>query len=591
MGRDSMSEYRFWAHRALILFTTYLMLSCLNEGCGSGNGTSPEAQLGAIHVDAEPDSVRIEWLLTGPSSFVFYGLGDDTLSGLAAGAYTMTWPDVLGRVTPSPNPQSLLLEPGGVTRFTGLYAGIGELHVDVDPDFIVAIWRLECPGGLVQDGTGDHLFADMPEGDYLLRWGDQAGYRTPVPSQSARHLGAGAALTYHGQYVPVGTLSIDPEPDELSASWRVLGPAGLQAESAGDTILTDLDAGCYIVEFLHESGWLDPSPNPIVSCLVAGSSQVAQGVYSRAASLFLEPEPYGIRAPWTVSGPNGFSRAGNGSSAMRDIAPGTYTVVWHPYGGWQDPSPDTQLVSLTAGESAVSSWRYDWAAFRSLPANTFSMGSPPEEPGRLADEQLHPVTLTKSFAISPVEVTQDQWLLFMTSNPSPVDCGDCPVSGISWFEAVRFCNAVSSAFGLTPPYQINGASVTWNQSANGYRLPTEAEWEYACRSGTSTPQSSAGMWYVMNSGGRARSVGELACNAWGLYDMHGNANEWCWDWFGAYQLPAATDPIGSVSGTERVYRGGYWALASPDCRSARRLRSSPTERPAGAGLRLVRTVN
>ena len=283
LGRGSMNRYRLGAHSARILLSIYLLSFCLNAGCGSGDGTSPEARLGIVYVDAEPDSVQIGWLLTGPSSFAFYGLGDDTLSGLAAGAYTMTWPEILGRVTPSPNPQSLLLGPGGTVEFTGHYAGIGELTVNVEPDFITAVWHLEGPGGLAESGTGDHVFTDMPEGDYLLLWGEQAGYRSPIPIQSTMCLGAGAAFAYYGQYIPIGALSVDPEPNEIVAPWRIIGPAGFQTEGLGDSTLTDLVAGCYTVEFLHRNGWVDPSPNSIVSCLAAGSSQVVQGIYSRAA--------------------------------------------------------------------------------------------------------------------------------------------------------------------------------------------------------------------------------------------------------------------------------------------------------------------
>jgi formylglycine-generating enzyme required for sulfatase activity len=131
----------------------------------------------------------------------------------------------------------------------------------------------------------------------------------------------------------------------------------------------------------------------------------------------------------------------------------------------------------------------------------------------------------------------------MGHNPSYSGEYDWQVEGVSWFEAVEYCNRLSRHDGLTPAYTINGENVTWNRSANGYRLPTEAEWEYACRAPTAT------------FSGRRNNFGGLD-HPWGLLEMPGELYEWCWDWYADYPSGTFTDPAGAVSGTHRIMRGG-----------------------------------
>lgn len=122
----------------------------------------------------------------------------------------------------------------------------------------------------------------------------------------------------------------------------------------------------------------------------------------------------------------------------------------------------------------------------SLPAGSFSMGSSEDEPWRSADETLHTVTVS-AFSISAYEVTQREYAALMGENPSAFQGESLPVEGVSWYDAIAYCNARSAAEGLTPAYTVDGSRVTWDLSSDGYRLPTEAEWEYACRAGTATP--------------------------------------------------------------------------------------------------------
>ena len=194
---------------------------------------------------------------------------------------------------------------------------------------------------------------------------------------------------------------------------------------------------------------------------------------------------------------------------------------------------------------------------------SFVMGSSDSEFGYSSREGPQHQVTASPFLIGKYPVTQAEYQEMMGVNPSEFKGANLPVEQVSWFDAVEYCNRLSLREGLTPAYTINGNNVRWNREANGYRLPTEAEWEYACRAGTDTPFYSGSLvdnagWHSGNSGGQTRPVGEKEPNSWGLYDMHGNVLEWCWDWLGDYSGEAQTDPQGPSAGTRRVYRGGSW---------------------------------
>lgn len=242
-----------------------------------------------------------------------------------------------------------------------------------------------------------------------------------------------------------------------------------------------------------------------------------------------------------------------------------------------------------------------------LPAGAFLMGSPPDEWGRRDDEQQRVVTLTRPFYLGAHEVTQAQWQAVTGRNPSFLyDCPDCPVERITWYEAVAFCNELSKRFGFKPAYAIQDTLVSWDPEADGIRLPTEAEWEYACRAGTPSvfntgdcldtdqanylgydPQKGCrkGLWR-----GQALEIGQFPPNPWRLHDMHGNVSEWVWDRHALTGHAPATDPPGPDRGAERVFRGGNYRELGRHCRSAVRQKAAPGERLPYVGLRLARSA-
>ncbi|MGA2445245.1 MAG: SUMF1/EgtB/PvdO family nonheme iron enzyme [Opitutaceae bacterium] len=214
---------------------------------------------------------------------------------------------------------------------------------------------------------------------------------------------------------------------------------------------------------------------------------------------------------------------------------------------------------------------------------TFTMGSPASESGRSSDEGPQTqVTLTEGYWLGKTEVTQAQWEALMESIPSKFMGPDRPVEQVFWSDAMEFCRKLTererSAGRLPEGYE--------------YTLPTEAQWEYACRAGTTGQYGGDGNlddmgWYRQNSGNTTHPVGQKQANAWGLYDMHGNVWEWCLDWYGNYPGGSVRDPTGPASGTGRVGRGGGWGSYAIGCRSAFRSGGVSGYRFNGLGFRLA----
>ena len=230
-----------------------------------------------------------------------------------------------------------------------------------------------------------------------------------------------------------------------------------------------------------------------------------------------------------------------------------------------------------------------------IPAGKFTMGSPAGEKGRQPSEEQFAVTLTKPFALGKTEVTQGQWKQVMGTEPwegqDYVQAHkDCPATFVSFFDAVEFCET------LTVLERKAGRL----KDAEEYRLPTEAEWEYACRAGTTTAFSFGAdakqlgdyAWFkgnALDAGEQyAHKVGLKKPNPWGLYDMHGNVWEWCSDWYGD-KLPGGADPFCPEGGSLRVDRGGGWMGIPVLCRSAFRFSDDPLYRSGDLGFRVARS--
>jgi formylglycine-generating enzyme required for sulfatase activity len=252
--------------------------------------------------------------------------------------------------------------------------------------------------------------------------------------------------------------------------------------------------------------------------------------------------------------------------------------------------PPPELITTRIGRIAL----------KLIPAGEFWMGSPDRDREAFDDEKpRHNVQISEAYYLGVTPVTQAQYEAVVGKNPSRFPRQpDNPVESVSWFEAAWFCNKLSQKERLMPYYVIRGSKRVLVAGGPGYRLPTEAEWEYACRAGTETRYGFGGdevrltehAWYSANSEGRTWPVGRRRPNAFGLYDMHGHVWEWCWDGYdeGYYQQSPEVDPLGAEEAACRVIRGGSWNDVPRDVRSASRVRLAPQVRFNYLGLRAAR---
>ena len=274
------------------------------------------------------------------------------------------------------------------------------------------------------------------------------------------------------------------------------------------------------------------------------------------------------------------------TSAVYDLSPGSayHVAVKACKDGGFDCSDYSNIHDVTI--PLVSTFKNSLGQeFKLIPAGTFTMGSPSDEPGRSNVEIQHQVTLTQPFFMETTEVTQAQWQAVMGSNPSHHSwCPTCPVETVSWDDAQSYITKMNA------------------RGEGTYSLPTEAQWEYAARAGSTTAFYNGHItkphdddrnldaigWNHYNSDYRTHPVAQKTPNAWGLYDMSGNVWEWCQDWYGVYSSRAVTDPTGPSSGSYCVLRGGCFDDYALLCRSAVRSRHGPGSGRRFQGFRLTR---
>jgi formylglycine-generating enzyme required for sulfatase activity len=454
---------------------------------------------------------------------------------------------------------------------------------------------------------------------------------------------------------PTGTIIINREPNNIGAPWQLTGPDALNEMGFGDAVLGEMALGSYTLTWGAVAGWTAPDPASATQTLADNGTRTFTGTYVvEAGTITIDPEPNSISAPWQVTGPNGFNESGTGDLTFADLTAGDYTLTWGAVASWPTPSPAAVTQTMTAEGSLAFTGLYVPSGFVAITAGTFVMGSPRDEPGgdhynsSPNGEALHQVTLTHGFYVQSTEVTNQQYrdmaqwayeqgvaivvgdsnlcdnldgsvlvLKYLGSEPREISFNngvfscvnpDHPVKDVTWFGSAAYCDWLSLHQGSVRAYNHR----TWQCNAGnpytaaGYRLPTEAEWEYACRAGSTTAFANGPItdllcndqnldqmgWYCGNAANGTHAVARKLPNAWGLYDMHGNVREWCNYWRVKYKGDI-TDPVGPatdpVTDASRVIRGGGWNYAAQWCRSAARDAMNPAGSCNWLGFRPVRS--
>lgn len=270
-----------------------------------------------------------------------------------------------------------------------------------------------------------------------------------------------------------------------------------------------------------------------------------------------------------------------------ETTPATYCVIDLSAGANATSYPVTYLAEPPSGGFNVDEYKTTKLVLRRIEAGTFIMGDDQED-------ESHRITLTKPFFCGLFEVTQKQYALVTGANPSSFSGDTLPVNKVSY----NMIRGSSNGAKWPSSSAVDSSSFMGKLRARtglDFDLPMEAQWEYACRAGTTTTYSYGNsangnyMWYTSNSDSKTHSVGSKSANPWGIYDMHGNVWEWCLDWYGT--LAYGTDPKGSSSGSNRVERGGSWYDAADRCTSSHRRSTTPSSEFSYYGFRLVRTLS
>jgi len=445
--------------------------------------------------------------------------------------------------------------------------------------------------------------------------------------------GGDGGVTFAKPYEPLEGAEwyVGADPGEGNGTPLALsGSVGMARDLSDVAIPLNLPPGSYDVNVRvrDEAGrWSNPLKRRfnLYSTVVAAAQRSASKLVDLEFDLIHGPRNYTVVV--LVSNDGGLTWAVPTASVTGDVganvSPGHgKKVVWHAGEDWDNGFSEDMRFRVIAYETVQDTP----AGFVAILPGGFTMGSPDGEPGRASDEAERTVTMKKPFFIKNSEVTWTEWNAVRNQgaaygytdiaagrNGLNGDAtGNHPVTEVSWMDVVKWCNLRSEIEGRKPVYHsdasLNPATVVrtgiptvhafWN--AGGYRLPSEAEWEYACRAGTTTafhsgvitdtvtdPNLGLVGWYAANSGGNTRVVRGKPANARGLFDMHGNVREWCWDTYGTYASGPQWDPVTGAGGSFRAIRGGDWNDDAALCRSAARTSSGQNSRSTDIGFRIA----
>jgi formylglycine-generating enzyme required for sulfatase activity len=458
-------------------------------------------------------------------------------------------------------------------------------------------------------------------GDKVAGTTISAGLLKVAEDETVKELTIEAALS--DKTATVYALIIGNEGDREKNGLTVSPSTVLLAQGEQQTFTAELDDGGAAENVTWSvTGGVDPAnlvSNGVLTVAVGESAEkltvtASQGALSGTALVIVlgneaEPVPvnYGVRVkPQTTSVLKGktvsFEAYTSASASGSKITSG---LTWDVFGGGEGTkitgagdgagaltvSAEENAVHLTVraksddGSYGTAVVKVSAPGMAKIPSGSFE---------RTVSGKNYTITLSP-FLIGSCEVTQKEWTDMMGNNPSSFSGDDHPVENVNWYDALRYCNELSKDEDLDPVYEIGDGgtpTVEADFSKNGYRLPTEAEWEYAAcggqnysYAGSNTPDDVA--WHSGNSGRKTHPVGEKLPNGYGLYDMNGNVWEWCWDWETAYAGENETDPTGPESGMKRVNRGGAWDRDGKDAVSSR-YSDGPTYKGSTLGFRVVR---
>ncbi len=571
----------------------------------------------------------------------------DTVTVTVPGEYTVTWGDVADYLTPE---AVTLVHDDDDMLFAAHYGAMnGTVNVAGTQSGVDLPWALTMPSGAVIHGAGTQVLSDVPPGLYTIQGLPVDGF-TPMGPVS-EELPSNGAINLAVTIQPA--ILIEVAPLGVDAGWHLTGPDNYSLEGVGSMLVENLSAGCYSLSWDDLSGWTAPADVSNL-CIDAASGGVINGEYTRAAgTFFVNVQPAGLDVDWTINGPDGFTATGTGQAALNAGAPGEYAVTWGSVDGYLQPAPEV-FVYDGEGGMTIPTFYLETIGFSAVPAGTFDQGSPATESCRNASlETEHSVEMTIPFLVQTLEVTNYQFmglvqwaydrgyvtadrfgvfdnldgstrlLLDLDDGDSRIHFADgvfsCvdphhPVGEVTWYGAAAFCDWLSMYRGRQRAYDHDSWQCGSNHpsDATGFRLPTEAEWEYAARAGSSAAYangigisynytydscSSSSLetiaWYGINSDASTHEVGLLVANSWGLHDMHGNVAEWVNDYmFDLYydELYAPdTNPPGPLEGDKRVCRGGFYYSPCQDVRSAARLGVDPANASGAIGFRVVLT--